>query len=79
MTKAHASHVDFVEVLHICGGCLSRVTKERREFRRTSPLQASSFLSPFSFDEAKEIGSPPVDYRPRTRVQQQTIKKKHEP
>jgi len=25
-----------VEVLHISGGCLSRVTKERREFRWTA-------------------------------------------
>jgi hypothetical protein len=58
-----------VEVLHISGGCLSRVTKERRKFRRASPLQAPSFLSPVSFDEAKETGSLPGDSRPRTKVQ----------
>ncbi|WP_156105982.1 hypothetical protein [Comamonas aquatica] len=51
-------------VLHISGGCLSEALQARSEFRRTSPLQASSFLSPVSFDEAKEIGSPPRDKRP---------------
>jgi len=53
-----------VDVLHISGGCLNAATQERSEFRRISPLQASSFLSPVSFDEAKEIGSPPGDSRP---------------
>ncbi|MDH0363059.1 hypothetical protein N5E89_16780 [Comamonas aquatica] len=51
-------------VLHISGGCLNATTQERSEFRRTSTLQASSFLSPVSFDEAKETGSPPRDKRP---------------
>ncbi|MBQ0131742.1 MAG: hypothetical protein KBT18_06080, partial [Comamonas sp.] len=35
----------FVEVLHISGGCLSKVTKERREFRRTA--SQTRFLVPF--------------------------------
>jgi len=50
-------------VLHISGGCLNAKTQERSEFRRTSPLQASSFLSPVSFGKTKEIGSPPRDKR----------------
>jgi len=53
-----------VVFLHFSGSCLSRATQSRSEFRRTSPLQASSFLSPVSFGKTKEIGSPPVDYRP---------------
>ncbi|WP_284213037.1 hypothetical protein [Comamonas jiangduensis] len=53
-----------MDVLHISGGCLSVALQARSEFCRTSPLQASSFLSPVSFDEAKEIGSPPRDKRP---------------
>jgi hypothetical protein len=43
---------------------LNAATQERSEFRRISPLQASSFLSPVSFNEAKETGSPPRDQRP---------------
>ncbi|MGE6213635.1 hypothetical protein [Comamonas aquatica] len=63
-----------MDVLHISGGCLSEALQARSEFRRTSPLQASSFLSPVSFDEEKEIGSPPVDYRPLQANTQQTPK-----
>ncbi|MDH1902182.1 hypothetical protein ABE607_03790 [Comamonas aquatica] len=65
-----------MDVLHISGGCLNAATQERSEFRRISPLQASSFLSPVSFDEAKEIGSPPVDYRPLQANTQQAPKQK---
>ena len=43
--------------IQISGGCLNGATQERSEFRRTSRLQGSPFLSPISFGEAKEMGS----------------------
>ena len=43
--------------IQISGGCLNGATQERSEFRRTSRLQGSPFLSPISFGDAKEMGS----------------------
>jgi len=60
-----------VDALHISGGCLNEAQQARSEFRRTSRLQGAPFLSPVSFGKTKEIGSPPVDYRPRTAMPQQ--------
>ena len=56
--------------IQISGGCLNGATQERSEFRRTSRLQGSPFLSPISFGDAKEMGSavgPRPDSLPQTK------------
>jgi len=53
-----------MDFLQISGGCLNGATQERSEFHRTSRLQGAPFLSPVSFGQTKEIGSPPRDKRP---------------
>jgi hypothetical protein len=61
----------------ISGGCLSEAPEARSEFRRIGRLQGAPFLSPVSFGKTKEIGSPPVDYRPLQANTQQKPNKKH--
>ena len=58
--------------IQISGGCLNGATQERSEFRRTSRLQGSPFLSPISFGDAKEMGSA-VGPRPDSLPQQKQI------
>ena len=61
--------------IQISGGCLNGATQERSEFRRTSRLQGSPFLSPISFGDAKEMGSavgPKPDLLPQTKHTAQT-------
>ena len=65
--------------IQISGGCLNGATKERSEFRRTSRLQGSPFLSPISFGDAKEMGSavgPRPDSLPQTKHTAQTKSRK---
>ncbi|MDH1902185.1 hypothetical protein ABE607_16750 [Comamonas aquatica] len=76
LTRAQASRVPRINN-QISGGCLSEAPEARSEFRRISRLQGARFLSPISFGKTKEIGSPPVDYRPRKAIQKQKSKKVH--
>ncbi|MDO4591690.1 MAG: hypothetical protein Q4B46_02605, partial [Comamonadaceae bacterium] len=73
-TRAQTSRVPRINN-QISGGCVSVALQARSEFRRISRLQGARFLSPVSFGKTKEIGSPPVDYRPRKATPKQKSKK----
>ncbi|MEG2049262.1 MAG: hypothetical protein RR100_20620, partial [Comamonas sp.] len=64
---------------HISGGCLSRVTKERREFRRASPLQAPSFLSRFLLTKQKKPGRCQATPGLEQKCNNKQSNKKHKP